>query len=236
VAHVRAATGAPAVAAVAEGVGAMTLLGSILIGTGGISGAAALGASLHPVVPHPRRLGRGLDGDLSLQQDRFSDRLLKLQPTQKEERCASAACRRAAYVYGLLYEHDQLNRATHEALHEFVSLPSPTAMAHLRRIARERRLVAHDGADAYLAQRDRLSLPLAFVHGDESEAFKLEGTQMTVASLRELVGPDSVSLDAVPSYGHLDLVIGKDAVDHVYPTVLGFLDRIELRQPELQEA
>ena len=230
VARVREVSGAPSIAAVGEGVGALTMLGAILRGTEGIGSAVALGLGTHVSVPRTRRLGRGVDGELSLQRDdsaggRMADRLLRFQPMQKEERCASPVCRRATYVYGLLYEHDQLNRATHETLHELVALPGRRAMEHLRLVAKQGRLVAADGADAYLPHLARLALPLAILHGAESEAFRPDGSEATVAALRAAVPAGLVSLELVPDYGHLDLVIGKNADRDVYPLLLAHLDR-----------
>jgi cholesterol oxidase len=242
VAHVRAATGAERVAAIGEGAGALTLLAALLRGENGIGSAVALGVGTHLSVPRLPSSGRGLDGDVSLQRDdrlrgRIADRMLKLQRLQKEERCASAVCRRATHLYGLLYEHDQLNRATHEALHELVSLPSARAMEHLRLIAKRGRLVAADGSDAYLPALDRLSIPLAFVHGAESEAFRPEGTEASVAALRAAVDPALVSLELVPDYGHLDLVIGKDAASDVFPFLVEHLTRTTAPlESALQEA
>ncbi len=229
VAHVREATGAERVAAIAEGAGALTLLAAVLGGEEGIGSAVSLGAGTHVSVPGRRRLGRGLDGDASLHRGdrlggRMADRLLKLQRLQKEERCASPVCRRATFVYGLLYEHDQLNRATHETLHELLALPSRTAMAHLRLIAKRGRLVGATGEDVYVSRLDRLAIPLAFVHGAESEAFRPEGSEATVAALRAAVDPALVSLELVPDYGQLDLVIGRNADRDVFPHLLAHLD------------
>jgi len=226
VAHVCEETGAQRVAAIGEGVGAMTMLGSILRGAEGIGSAVALGAGTHVSVPRARRLGRGADGELALQRGdsrggRAADRLLRLRPMQKEERCASPVCRRASYVYGLLYEHDQLNRATHETLHELLSLPGRRAMEHLRLVAKAGHLVAACGSELYLPGLARLAVPLAIVHGAESEAFRPEGAAATAAAL----DPSLVSLRLVPDYGHLDLVIGKNADRDVYPLLLDHLDR-----------
>jgi cholesterol oxidase len=144
---------------------------------------------------------------------------------QKEERCASPVCRRASYVYGLLYEHDQLNRATHETLHELLALPGRRAMEHLRLVAKAGHLVAGDGSEAYLPGLARLALPIAIVQGAESEAFRPEGAEATAAALRAAVDPALVSLEIVPDYGHLDLVIGKNADRDVFPLLLAHLDR-----------
>jgi cholesterol oxidase len=229
IAHIREATGVEQVAVVGEGVGALTMLGAVLRGTEAIGSAVSLGIGTHVSVPRTRRLGRGVDGELSIQRGgglggKVSDQFLKLRPIQKEERCASPVCRRATYVYGLLYEHDQLNRSTHEALHELLSLPSPTAMAHLRLVAKRGRLVAADGADSYLPNNARLAIPLAFVHGAESEAFRPAGTEATVAELRASNPVAPVSLQLVPDYGHLDLVIGKNADRDVFPLILDHLN------------
>ena len=230
VAHVRAATGAQQVAAIGEGVGAMTMLGAVLAGELGILSAICLGAGTHVSVPRPGRLGRGSEGDGSLHRGdrlagRMADRLLKLQRLQKEERCASAVCRRATSVYGLLYEHDQLNRATHDVLHELLSLTGRPAMEHLRLVAKRGHLVAADGGDAYLAHLDRLAIPVALVQGAESEAFRPEGAEATAAALRSAVRPELVTLTTVQDYGHLDLVIGKAADHDVFPLLLEQLER-----------
>jgi cholesterol oxidase len=155
----------------------------------------------------------------------MADRLLKFQPLQADERCTSAACRRATYVYGLLYEHDQLNRATHETIHELVALPDKAAMEHLRVIARRGSLVAADGRDAYLQNLERLALPITFIHGAESEVFRHDGTEKTLELLRDNFGGELYRLAVLADYGHLDCVIGKDAVTDVYPLVLDHLVR-----------
>jgi cholesterol oxidase len=230
VARVQERSGADRVAAVGEGVGAATMLGAMALGLSGVGSAVALGAALHLAIPRGRWRGRGLDDGPSLRRGtgfsaRVADSLLKARPMQKEERCSSPVCRRATYVYGHLFEHDQLNRATHETLHEQLSLPSRRAVEHLRLVARRGHLVAADGSDRYLPALDRLTAPLAFVHGAESEAFRPDGTEATVAALRAAgAAPDQATLTIVPGYGHVDLVIGKDAVRDVYPLVLARLE------------
>jgi cholesterol oxidase len=98
-------------------------------------------------------------------------------------------------------------------------------MAHLRLIAKTGHLVAADGTDAYLPNLSRLAIPVTIVQGAESEAFRPEGAEATAAALRAAVDPALVSLDVVPDYGHLDLVIGKNADHDVFPLLLAHLDR-----------
>jgi cholesterol oxidase len=228
--RIREVTGADGVHAVAEGVGSLTLQAALLRGLEGVASVVAIGLGAEVSIPHARRLGRGLrdaDGDLGREdlRGRIADGLLKLQPTEKEERCASAACRRATYVYGLLYEHDRLNRLTHETIHELVALPSRTMMEHLKLIGQKGRLVDAAGGDTYLPALERLALPITFLHGAESAVFRPEGTEKTVSRLRERFGGDLVAHRPIPDYGHLDCLIGKDAVVDVYPLILDHLDK-----------
>ncbi|MBM9535822.1 hypothetical protein JWG43_01900 [Desulfobulbus alkaliphilus] len=44
--------------------------------------------------------------------------MLRLQPIPLEERCWSSVCHHITFLYGMLYEHERLNKATHDALHE----------------------------------------------------------------------------------------------------------------------
>src|SRR5690606_23462890 len=55
---------------------------------------------------------------------RLMDAGLRMVPVEAEERCASPVCRRIIFMYGPLYEHDQLNLATHDALHEVFGVAS----------------------------------------------------------------------------------------------------------------
>jgi cholesterol oxidase len=230
IAAILEATGAPAVHAVAEGVGSLALHAALLSGLDGVASLASIGVSPHVVVPNARRLGRGLrdvDGDLGREdlRGRLADRLLRLQPMQTEEHCDSDACRRATYVYGHLFEHDRLTDATHATIHELVALPSETAMGHLKTIARAGSLVDAAGRDVYLPEVDRLALPLTYLHGLESEVFRPEGTERTVRLLRERNGDELVRYVPLADRGHLDCLIGGDAVDDVYPSILEHIRR-----------
>ena len=241
VAHVLAATGSPSVQIVADGVGSMAFFAAVLSGLDRVGSAVSLQLATDMAVPRlgrvtrgfaarARRAGRGTSIEASLERadrigDRLADSLLRLQPLQKEERCTSRACRRATFVYGLLYEHEQLNRATHDAVHELVGLPSPSLMRHLLRIARTGSLVSADGEDVYLPNLDRLAFPIAFLHGAENEVFLPRGTETTYDRLRARFGKELYSYHPIPGYGHVDCLIGRNAVLDVYPLVLAQLER-----------
>lgn len=231
---VQAAVHGRPVHVVADGVGSLGLFAAMLSGLGGVSSVVALQAATHVSAPKngwvKRRL-RGAagreDGSHFEADTRRLDRMLRLQPLQREERCSSPVCRRASVLYGLQYEHDQLNTATHNALHEFLGLSSETLTEHLHRIARKGELVSADGTDAYLPNIERLALPITFIHGAESEVFRPEGTERTYELLRERLGKERYAFHPIPNYGHLDCLIGKDAVSDVYPLIVNHLAAAE---------
>ena len=209
--------GAPAVHVVAEGAGSLALHTALLRGLDGVASVVSLGVAPSVIVPNADKLGRGLrdvDGDLSREdrRGRVADKLLRFQRIEAEERCESTVCRRATYVFGLLYEHDQLNAPTHDAIHELVGLPGKTAMEHLREIALRGGIAGADG------ELDRLAVPIAYIHGAESEIFKADGTERFAERL-------GATCMVVPDYGHLDLLIGQAAATDVYPAIQEHLAR-----------
>ena len=68
-------------------------------------------------------------------------------------------------MYGLLWEHENLNPLTHDTLHEFFGYVKTTPAKHLTLTMRKRKLVSAAGKDIYLPgveRKDRL----------DSEAYK----------------------------------------------------------------
>jgi cholesterol oxidase len=99
------------------------------------------------------------------------------------EPCNNEVCRRIAAVQGRLFEHAELNPATHETLHELYGMagglpPAPASGS--------------------------VDIPLTYIYG--------------AADPR--VAPDHVP---VAGYGHVDLLIGANAAQEVYPLILEHL-------------
>ena len=63
--------------------------------------------------------------------DKLFDDALKLYPVQFKEHCNDPVCHRITFLYSLLYEHAQLNAATHSALHEMFGMANIAALEHL---------------------------------------------------------------------------------------------------------
>jgi cholesterol oxidase len=240
---VREATGGD-VHVVAHCLGATSVLASLLTGLEGVRSVVAIGAGLHLEVPRLSRvknalrtaaiarsagmsMPRAYESELAGRVGRLWDRALALHPTQREERCGNVVCRRATYLYGVPYEHDRLGPATHDVVHEFLGAADPALLRQVAVAARRRGLVTAAGADEYLSQVGRRLPPVLFLHGAESGVFLPSGTRRTCAVLRERDPGGAYAYRELPGYGHFDPVIGKAAVEDVYPVVLEHLAAVD---------
>ena len=163
--------------------------------------------------------------------DRLFDKALRFQPIPADEQCDSLTCRRGTFMYGLLWEHDQLNKATHDTLHEWLGLGNIEVFAHLGLMARERHVVTADGDASDLDHLDRLAMPITFLHGEENVVFIPKGTEYTVGRLRDANPGVAYTRHVIPGYGHLDPMMGTYAARDVYPLILRHLQMVERLVP-----
>ena len=239
VARVREVTGAASVDVVAQGFGALTLQMALVDGLQGVRSAVCMQAGLHLVTPTLSRVKAGLHlpgvlralGKQSLTarsgghgwRSKLFDAALRAVPVKLEETCTSNVCRRITFMYGPLYVHEQLNRATHEAMHELFGMTSLTVFEELARMVREGHAARADGT-TYLRDLDRLAIPISFIHGEENGCFLPESTLKTFEMLCEANGSAQYRRTVVPGYGDVDCLIGKNAARDVFPLILEHLN------------
>jgi cholesterol oxidase len=238
---VRDLTGAETVQMVAHCYGSTTFVMAMLSGLQGVRSAVCSQIATNIKVPPatgiktglhiPALLGAlGVDtltayaGDHPDWRDRLYDTALNIYPIEREERCDSATCRRITFMYGPLYEHDQLSKESHDALGELFGVASIASFEQLALMARTGHLVDAQGSEAYMPHLDRLAIPITFLHGSENLCFLPESTEITVNLLRERNGDDLYERHVIPGYGHIDCIFGKNAVNDVYPHVLRHLE------------
>jgi cholesterol oxidase len=168
--------------------------------------------------------------------DRLFDEALKLYPLEAEEHCNSDVCHRITFLYSLLYEHAQLNEATHNALHEMFGVANIKALEHLARLVRTGHLVDFNGAEVYMPHLGRLAIPISFIHGAQNQCFLPESTAITYESLRAKNGQYLYDRQLIPGYGHIDCIFGRNAVRDVYPFVLSHLEETAIRRAKVSVA
>jgi cholesterol oxidase len=241
VAKVREETGAASVQVVAHCYGATTFTMAMLAGLKGVRSAVISQISTHMVTPTLVHVKAGLHtpgvldalGVESLTADatskegffsRLYDRALTLYPVDADERCNSAVCHRISFMYAPLYEHAQLNYATHERLYELFGAATMHAFEGLAMMIRKGHVVDAKGEDVYLPHLDRMAIPISFIHGAENRCFLPESTEKTVEALSAKNGAALYSRHVIPAYGHIDCIFGKNASNDVYPYIVKHLD------------
>jgi cholesterol oxidase len=243
VSTIRFVTGATHVDALVHCYGATTLFMSMLAGLQGVRSIMCSQVATHAFCNWrmrteafaflPSILGafgvNAVTARPSEQQDalhRAYDAALSLWPMPAAERCTSATCRRISFLFGRLYQHDQLDAATHDALPSLFGVASLAAFDQLAAITRHRHIVTARGRDEYLPRLDRLGLPITFIHGALNQCYLPESTEATFDALTKAHGRALYERHVVPGYGHIDCIFGKNAVRDVYPLMLRHFDRV----------
>ena len=241
-------TGAPSVQAVVHCYGAITFNMAMCAGLQGVRSAVCSQVGAHmSVIPLNRvKAGIYLDqfvGDLGVKSltmytdanDNWLEKLynaaLNLYPYAYEEYCTSPVCHRITFLYAPLYEHDQLNTATHDNLHELFGVASVSNFEHIGVMSRAGHIVNHKGEEVYLPHIDRMKIPIAFVHGEENQTWLPQSTRDTFDLLVKTNGPDLYSRYLIPHYGHIDCIFGQNAHRDVYPVILKHLGRDTIAAP-----
>jgi cholesterol oxidase len=158
-------------------------------------------------------------------ENKLFDTALAIEPLKREQRCQNPVCHRVTFLYSLLYEHEQLNVATHDTLHELFGAGNITTFEHLGKMVRAGHLVSASGAESYLGQPERLKIPLCFVHGALNACYLPESTARTYAWLSEHNGPELYTRHVVPEFGHIDCIFGQNAASITFPLMLAHLEK-----------
>ncbi|MGS2721957.1 alpha/beta hydrolase [Paraglaciecola aestuariivivens] len=155
--------------------------------------------------------------------NKFYDASLIFMPVPKHERCNNAVCHRISSIFGELYEHSQINSATHQALARMFGRVNLRAMKQLTEMLLANHLVDANGQNSYLPHIDKLTLPMLFLSGANNDCVLPKSTLKTQELLSASNGHAYYHRHEIPEYGHVDCVIGKNAATDVYPLVLDFL-------------
>lgn len=235
IARVSEVTGAASVQVLAHCYGATTFSMALCAGLQGVRSAVISQISTHIVPPTVNRIRTGLHlpdfldklgvNTLNAYTDTHEnwlsvlyDKALDLYPV--DESCQNPVCHRITFMYAPLYQHGQLNEATHEALHEMFGIANIRAFEGLGLMTRRGHIVAADGAEVYVPRMDRMAIPILFIHGQQNECFLPQSTEITYNLLCQKNGPSLYTRSVIPGYGHIDCIFGKNAVSDVYPLIL----------------
>ncbi|MFM0154164.1 alpha/beta fold hydrolase [Paraburkholderia sediminicola] len=246
VAKVRELTGVPDIQALGHCMGGMALTMSLLYGLKGVRSAVISQVSAHPVPGTLEKIKCGLHvpdimghlGVLDLTAftehrswpQNLLDEALRLYPLNHKQGCGSPICHRATFLYGLLYEHGQLNETLHSNLQELFGVHDIEVFKHLAAMVRAGKVVNAQGEDVYLRGTDGMKglegmrLPIGFIHGEKNETYLPKSTELTYDMLVEHFPEQPYERHLIPGYGHVDCIFGKDAAVDVYPVIARYLN------------
>ncbi len=241
IAKVLELTGAKTVQMVVHCYGSASFFMAMLKGLQGVRSAVCSQVATHFVGPAATEIKVGLHIPEFLQSlgvesltayvDKHTDwkgRLyeiaMRLYPMPFREQCDSPVCHRITFLYSQVFDHQQLNAATHANLHEMFGVANIRAFEHLSRMVREGHLVTAAGMNTYLPHLERLAIPIAFIHGGDNQCFLPRSTEITYNLLCEKNGRNLYTRHVIPHYGHADSILGKNASKDVYPYIADHLE------------
>lgn len=244
VAKVRELSGRESIQVVVHCYGAATWTMAMLNGLEGVNSAVISQVSAHMKSPLMTELKTGLHTAGALDalgvdtltaytsseegwKDKFIDQALKLYPVGSNQHCHNPVCHRITFLYGLLYEHQELNESLHENLHELFGVGNIEQFEHLSTMVRKGHVTSFSGEDIYLPHPERMAIPITFISGAKNKCYLPESTELTFEYLRKANDPDLYERFVIPNYGHIDCIFGENAVKDVFPTILAGLKRGE---------
>ena len=200
--------------------------------------------SLHPVVPGwslfklqylvplVKLLTDYLNPHWGVHAPTFAAKLITLLVNLTHHECDNAVCKQVSFTYGsgfpALWRHENLNTTTHEWLKEEFGPVPLCFFAQIVRCIQQGHLVAVEGfADLpadFVQAPPQTDARFAFFAGALNRCFLPESQRRSHAYF-EQQRADYHSLHIIPNYGHLDVFMGKNAVNDTYPLLLQELEK-----------
>jgi cholesterol oxidase len=139
--------------------------------------------------------------------------------------CTDPVCKRMTFMFGPLYEHSNMNEATHNANVEMWGVANMKSYEQVTKMIRAQKLLGADGEDIYMPHLDKLAIPITFIHGEKNQVFDPQSTLTTYNNLCSANGNSLYARHVIMGYGHNDCLYGKNAAVDVYPLMLKHFER-----------
>lgn len=238
---IRDTAGVDSIQIVAHGVGASTLTMSLLRGLEGVRAAVFSQVSTDVLVGPLAQLAarfranqvlsligcRSITPDVSSSpglRTRILNWMLQEYPLDEEEQCENPVCHRITAIYGLMWEHSRIDPSVHDHLSSLFGPANIRGLSQLSLLARRQHLVNRHGEEVYLPHLDRLALPVLLLHGSDNMCVLPHSTARTLRRLQRANDADLYRRDVIPGYGHVDCILGRNAHQDVYPSILEHLE------------
>jgi hypothetical protein len=148
------------------------------------------------------------------------DTLLRFYPVgSREEICNSPICHRCELAFGRLWNHRNLNEATHDNQHKIYEGLSSRCLEHLASGGRRQTVLDNDYRSLVTDENlERLrGIPIFLFSGADNNVFKASSTLKTYKFLK--ARGETVSRKEFSGFGHLDCWMSERSADAVYKAV-----------------
>ena len=148
-----------------------------------------------------------------------------------------AVCNRMALWYGEQWNHQNVDAKTHRRIDELFGFGNLEVFKQIYFCILRERLTDREGVNVYLTEKNIENYWLfdtMFIHGDDNQVFSVASARESSWKLNEttrVIKDVSTNKDytkptiwkfELSRYGHLDMILGKGAVTHVYPIIHDF--------------
>lgn len=146
--------------------------------------------------------------------------------------CNNPVCKQVSFTYGsgepALWRHENLNEETHEWLKEEFGAVSLRFFKQITRSIKTKHLVSLQGFKElpldYTQEVPKTDARFTFIAGQKNLCFLAQG-QINSYEYFANLRPDYHSLHIFPEYGHLDIFMGKNAVQDTFPVIFKALEK-----------
>ena len=143
----------------------------------------------------------------------------------------STTCKRITGLMSRSYLHSQLLPATHEKLDFYFGRGNIGVFLQGTKCVTQERLVNADGQNGYVTDENiqkYMNMPLLLVHGKHNALFDIESFERSKGQFKRLL-PNRQTRTVnrylrFKNFGHVDLILGKDAPKVVIPKIVKFFD------------
>jgi pimeloyl-ACP methyl ester carboxylesterase len=200
--------------------------------------------SLHPIVPSwssfkinfavpaVNFLTDHLNPQWQIDSPSLAAKIISLVVSLTHHECNNSVCKQVSFTYGTgfpaLWEHANLNEATHEWLkQEFAYVPL-SFFAQMSQCINRGHLISVDNfpnlPKNFIAQPPKTDARIAFFAGQLNRCF-LPQSQIETFKYFDSLRPSYHALHVLDNYSHLDIFMGKNAAQDVFPLMLAELEK-----------
>nr|XP_054749099.1 uncharacterized protein LOC129254620 [Lytechinus pictus] len=163
--------------------------------------------------------------------------------TSAKEHCDSHVCHRVTFLYRPSWQHSNLNKNTHDTLHEWNGFTNKDLFKHLAKSSNKKVLCNRDGDRPLIPKYDaknyhehteykeamsRLNVPILYFMGEKNSRWDKKSVQRSHQRCQESHPDQHYECFMVPAYNHLDCIVGKNAEKDVFPRFLPFLEKYSI--------